>query len=80
MNLIEKITYCYEYIFYRKEVCFICGRNFTLYDNDEDIIPACSKSCIMEGLNNKEKREERERFRKQYGKNWKIEYVKYIKN
>ena len=80
MNFIEKITQCYECIFYKQTVCFICGKNFCLYDNDEDIIPACSKGCMMEGLNNKEKREEREKFREKYGKTWKPEYIKMLKS
>ena len=79
MNFVEKVIYYYEYLFYKQEVCFICGRLFTLYDNDEDLIPACSKSCIMEGLNNIKKREQRQQFKLLYGKNWKSEYKKYLK-
>jgi hypothetical protein len=78
MNFIKKIMYFYECVFYQEELCFICGNKFCLYDKDKDIIPACSKGCIMEGLNNEEKRKERENFKENHGENWKKEYIKFL--
>jgi DNA-directed RNA polymerase subunit RPC12/RpoP len=79
MNLVEKIIYCYEYIFYKEYTCFNCGVNFRMKKmDDEDTSPACSYSCLMTG--GVERSERIQEFKNKHGKNWKIEYTKYIKD
>jgi len=49
-------------------------------DVEFDFSPACSYSCLMARLPNKEKQDEIDSFKKKYGNEWKVEYTKYIKN
>ena len=46
-------------------------------EDDEDSIPACSYSCMMTGGLERSRRIDE--FRAKYGKNWRVEYTKYIK-
>jgi hypothetical protein len=83
MNFIEKIIYCYEFVFYKEYVCFNCGLNFRMQQTAErdckNFIPACSYSCMCGGLCSTDKRNEIREFKDKYGDEWKIEYIKYIK-
>ena len=83
MNFTNKIIFCYEYLFYKQYTCFGCGVDFQMKqmkeDEDFDFSPACSYSCLMAVLPNKEKQLEIDNFKNKYGKEWKIKYAKYIK-
>ena len=82
MNFIEKIIYYYEYVFYKEYTCFNCGVDFRMkkVENDEEMIPACSYSCLMGGVAGLRRSQQIDEFKEKYGKNWKIEFTKYIKN
>jgi hypothetical protein len=84
MNFADKVIFCYEYLFYKQYTCFGCGVDFRMKrmkeDEDFDFSPACSYSCLMAYLPNKEKQIEIDKFKNKYGNEWKIEYTKYLKN
>ena len=84
MNFVERIIYWYEYMFYKEYTCFNCGIDFRMQkmneEEEKDTSPACSYSCLMAGLGGPEKSKEIEEFRDKYGKDWKVEYTKYIKD
>lgn len=84
MNFADKLIYCYEYLFYKEYTCFGCGVDFRMKrmkdDVEFDFSPACSYSCLMAGLPNREKQNEIKKFKEKFGDTWKIEYTKYIKN
>lgn len=82
MNFVEKIIYCYEYLFYKEYTCFNCGVDFRMkkMEDDEDISPACSYSCMMGGVAALDRMKQIQEFRDKYGINWKAEFTKYIKN
>lgn len=83
MNILEKIVYYYEYLFYKEYICFNCGIDFRMKkmeeEDERDTSPACSYSCLMAGLGGPEKSAEIKEFRNKYGKDWKNEYIKYLK-
>ena len=79
MNFVEKIIYCYKYMFYKEYTCFNCGVDFRMkkLENDEESIPVCGYSCMITGCI--ERDDKIKEFRYKYGKNWRMEYTKYIK-
>jgi len=70
-------------LFYKEYTCFGCGIDFRMKRMKEDVefdfSPACSYSCLMAVLPNREKQDEIKKFKEIFGNNWKIEYTKYIK-
>lgn len=84
MNLVEKIVYYYEYIFYKEYTCFNCGIKFRMKQMDDDdhidFSPACSYSCLMGGLCSTAKRKEIGEFKEKYGEEWKNKYIEFLKN
>jgi hypothetical protein len=81
MNFIEKIIYCYEYVFYTKYTCFNCGIDFRMkkMEDDTDLSPACSYGCLMGGLCSTFKQEEIQSFKEKYGEGWKIKYIEFLR-
>ena len=84
MNFIEKIVYYYEYLFYEKYVCHNCGRDFRMKfekdHEDEDFIPACSKTCLFGGLCSRYKIDEIDSYKAKYGDQWRVKYIEFLKN
>ena len=82
MNFIEKIVYCYEYVFYKEYTCFNCGLPFRMKQTEEmdsiNCMPTCSNSCLMSVLST-DIYNLTEEFIKRFGDNWKMEYLKYLK-
>ena len=81
MNFIERIVYCYEYVFYTQYTCFNCGVDFRMkkMEDDEDLAPACSYGCLVGGVGGNERGREIQACKDKYGKDWKIKFTKYIK-
>ena len=69
MNFIERIIYCYEYVFYKEYTCFNCGIDFRMpkmsEGEEEDTSPACSYSCLVAGLR---RSQQIEKFKNKFGK------------
>ena len=84
MNFIEKIVYCYEYLFYEEYVCYNCGLNFRMKfekdHGDDDFIPACSRSCLFGGLCSTYKTDQIKSFKAKYGDQWRVNYIEFLKN